>query len=95
MAGPGGVLSFELESGAHAEAAVNRLRVFRKATSLGGIESLAEWRRSVNPKAPEGLVRLSVGLEALADLIADLERALAAWADRVGSRPSIAATRVG
>ena len=76
MSRPGGVLSFEVESGERALAVVDQLRLFRKATSLGGVESLAEWRRSVNPAAPEGLIRLSVGLEAAADLIADLEGAL-------------------
>jgi cystathionine gamma-synthase len=77
MRGYGGVLSFEVESGERAAGVVDRLRLFRTATSLGGVESLAEWRRSVNPDAPEGLIRLSVGLEAPTDLIADLDRALA------------------
>lgn len=72
----GGVLSFEVEGGEKAQSIVNRLRLFRTATSLGGVESLAEWRRSVNPAAPEGLIRLSVGLEAPVDLIADLGQAL-------------------
>ncbi len=72
----GGVLSFELEDGARAAAVVDRLSVFRRATSLGGVESLAEHRLSVNPDAPPGLVRLSIGLEPVATLIADLEAAL-------------------
>ncbi|HSF86750.1 MAG TPA: PLP-dependent transferase [Acidimicrobiia bacterium] len=76
MSRSGGVLSFELESGDRARAVVDALRLFRKATSLGGVESLAEWRRSVNPAAPEGLIRLSMGLEAPADLMADLEQAV-------------------
>lgn len=76
MRSGGGVLSFEVEDGARARQIVAALALFRTATSLGGVESLAEWRRSVNPAAPEGLVRLSVGLESPADLIADLERAL-------------------
>lgn len=76
MHGYGGVLSFEVEDGERAVSIVNRLRLFRTATSLGGVESLAEWRRSVNPDAPEGLIRLSAGLEAAADLIADLDQAL-------------------
>ncbi len=77
MVSGGGIVSFEVGDGAHAEQVVARLRLFRTATSLGGVESLAEWRRSVNPDAPEGLIRLSVGLEAPEDLIADLEHALA------------------
>ncbi len=76
MSGFGGVLSFEVESAGAAEATVDRLRLFRKATSLGGVESLVEWRRSVDDSAPEGLIRLSIGLEAEADLISDLAEAL-------------------
>ncbi len=81
MAAGGGVLSFEMSSGRRAEAVVDRVRVFRRATSLGGVESLAEWRRSVNPQAPEGLIRLSIGLEAPADLVADLDQAMATGVD--------------
>ena len=55
-----------------------RLELFRNATSLGGVESLAEQRRRSDPAAPPGLIRLSIGLEAPADLIADLEGALPA-----------------
>ncbi|HKQ95829.1 MAG TPA: PLP-dependent transferase, partial [Aestuariivirgaceae bacterium] len=54
---------------------------FLPATSLGGVESLAEHRRSVEgPESivPPNLLRLSVGIEAADDLIADLEQALAA-----------------
>ncbi len=76
MRGFGGVLSFEMENGGEASAIVERLRLFRTATSLGGVESLAEWRRSVDHEAPEGLIRLSIGIEAHQDLIADLEHAL-------------------
>jgi cystathionine gamma-synthase len=76
MTAGGGVLSFALEDGVTASAAVAGLAMFRNATSLGGVESLAEWRRSVDPDAPEGLIRLSIGLEAPTDLIADLDRVL-------------------
>lgn len=76
MSAFGGVLSIELESDERARSMVQRLRLFRVATSLGGVESLAEWRRSVNPNAPEGLVRLSIGIEAPDDLLADLDQAL-------------------
>jgi cystathionine beta-lyase/cystathionine gamma-synthase len=54
-------------------AVVARSRHVRAASS---VESLAEWRRSVDPDAPEGLIRLSIGLEAPTDLIADLDRVL-------------------
>ena len=57
----------------------NSLQVWRRATSLGGVESLVEHRASVEPATsptPKNLLRLSVGLEAAADLIADLEQAL-------------------
>lgn len=76
MRGPGGVLSIELADEASARALPGRLRLFSDATSLGGVESLIEWRRRADPTAPEALLRLSIGLEAPADLIADLERGL-------------------
>ena len=56
-----------------------RLRVFVRATSLGGVESLVEHRASVegpHSQVPTNLVRLSIGIEDPADLIADLDRAL-------------------
>jgi cystathionine gamma-synthase len=76
MRGPGPVLAIELADPAAAQALPGRLRLFRDATSLGGVESLAEWRRRHDPHAPETLVRISVGLEDVDDLIADLEQAL-------------------
>jgi cystathionine gamma-synthase len=76
MRGPGGVLSIELADAQAAQALPGRLRLFRDATSLGGVESLIEWRRRHDPAAPEGLVRISCGLEAPEDLIADLARGL-------------------
>ena len=72
----GAIVSFELEGFDAADAVVRRLELFRMATSLGGVESLAEHRAIVDDRAPEGLVRLSIGLEAPADLITDLEQAL-------------------
>lgn len=76
----GGMLSFEVAGGE--QASINttaHLRLFRRATSLGGTESLVEHRASIEPPdtpTPRGLLRLSVGLEAVDDLIADLDRAL-------------------
>lgn len=72
----GGILSLELDSYEAASRLMQHLRLFAVATSLGGVESLAEHRRTVDPGAPEGLIRLSVGLEAADDLIADLMKAL-------------------
>ena len=78
--GFGGVLSILVDGDAAAARAVaTRTRVFVPATSLGGVESLIEHRASVegpnSPVAPN-LVRLSVGIEDVADLIADLDQAL-------------------
>ena len=78
MRGPGPILSIELASEEGARALPGRLVLFRDATSLGGVESLVEWRRKHDPEAPPALLRLSVGLEDPADLIADLERGLGA-----------------
>ena len=77
----GGMLSFEVR-GARAEAfaVTNALKVILRATSLGGTHSLIEHRASIEGKttrAPEGLLRLSVGLEDAGDLIQDLDQALA------------------
>lgn len=62
-----------------ARAVKGRLKLFRRATSLGGVESLVEHRKSVEgptSQAPADLLRLSVGIEALQDLQDDLQRAL-------------------
>jgi cystathionine gamma-synthase len=80
--GFGGMLSIRLAGGAgHAQAVLGEVRVFKRATSLGGVESLIEHRRdSEGPSSPvpDDLLRLSIGIEAPADLIADLETALKA-----------------
>jgi cystathionine gamma-synthase len=76
MAGPGPILAFELASEAAARAFPRRLRLIREATSLGGVESLVDYRRRHDPEAAPGLLRLSVGLEEFEDLAADLEGAL-------------------
>jgi cystathionine gamma-synthase len=78
---PGAMLSFEVAGGREAAAAaIGRLTLITRATSLGGTESLIEHRILVEPpdtKTPAGLLRLSVGLEHPDDLIADLQGALA------------------
>jgi len=80
MSAAGGMLSFVVPGGrARAFDVAARLRLFTRATSLGGPESLVEHRASVEgaaSRAPEGLLRLSIGLEHPDDLIADLRQAL-------------------
>jgi len=77
----GGMLSFEVRGErAQAFAVANALKVILRATSLGGTHSLIEHRASIEGKttrAPESLLRLSVGLEDSSDLIQDLDQALA------------------
>lgn len=80
MHGYGGVVSFEVAGGAPAaDAVVAGLRLIVPATSLGGVETLIERRArwSGEDEVPPGLLRMSVGLEAVEDLWADLRRALA------------------
>ncbi|HEX9399395.1 MAG TPA: PLP-dependent aspartate aminotransferase family protein [Anaeromyxobacter sp.] len=72
MRGPGPMLSIELATEAAARELPKRLTLFRHATSLGGVESLIEWRRRVDAEAPPTLLRISVGLEDAGDLAADL-----------------------
>ena len=90
QSGFGGMLSFELKGGADAARRfLEGLQLFSLAESLGGVESLACHPATMThvPLGPEGrkaagigdgLVRLSVGIEATADLLADVERALGA-----------------
>ncbi|KXS09826.1 cystathionine gamma-synthase [Gonapodya prolifera JEL478] len=59
----------------YARLAVLKMRLFANATSLGGVESLAEWRHAVDPNTIPELVRLSVGLEEFEDLQEDLRSA--------------------
>ena len=76
----GGMLSFEAKGGR--DAAMNvaaKTKIFIRATSLGGVESLIEHRASIEgpgTTSPEGLLRLSIGLENADDLIEDLDQAL-------------------
>lgn len=78
--GFGGMLSFCVAGGEKAALdMVKRCEVFIRATSLGGVESLVEHRYSIEgPESPipKNLVRISVGAEAVEDLIEDLEHAL-------------------
>jgi cystathionine gamma-synthase len=78
--GFGGMLSIRVRGGeAAAIATAAGLRLWKRATSLGGVESLVEHRASVEgagSPVPPDLLRLSVGIEDEGDLIADLEAAL-------------------
>jgi cystathionine gamma-synthase len=80
--GFGGMLSIRVKDGeAAAIATAARVRLWKRATSLGGVESLIEHRASVegaDSPCPPDLLRLSVGIEDPADLIADLSMALGA-----------------
>jgi cystathionine gamma-synthase len=80
--GFGGMLSIRVRGGEQAAIATAAgVALWKRATSLGGVESLVEHRASVegaNTPVPADLLRLSVGIEEAGDLIADLERALAA-----------------
>ncbi|MEL6373824.1 MAG: PLP-dependent aspartate aminotransferase family protein [Pseudomonadota bacterium] len=78
--GFGGMLSLRFAGGAAAAMRVAAgVKVWKRATSLGGIESLIEHRASIegpSTPVPDDLLRLSVGIEDADDLIADLERAI-------------------
>ena len=87
MSGFGGMVSFDLEDVALARRVVERVRIFQLAESLGGVESLighpaSMTHASVPPELrdrmglTDSLVRLSVGIEDVDDLIADLEQAM-------------------
>lgn len=79
--GFGGMLSLRVRGGEQAALKVaRRCRTFIRATSLGGVESLIEHRYTIEGATspiPKDLLRLSIGIESPADLIADLEQALA------------------
>jgi cystathionine gamma-synthase len=78
--GFGAMLSLRIAGGeTAAKSFTARLAVFKRATSLGSVESLADHRASVdgpNTMCPPDLVRLSIGIEDADDLIADIEQAL-------------------
>ena len=89
MSGFGGMISFEVKGGLEpARRVVERTRLFTLAESLGGVESLIELPAAMTHASipvemrrahgvADGLVRISVGIEDVADLISDLDRALA------------------
>jgi len=76
----GGMLSLEVKGGRDAAMKVSTsTKIFTRATSLGGVESLIEHRASIEgpgTQSPQGLLRLSIGLENADDLMEDLDQAL-------------------
>jgi cystathionine gamma-synthase len=81
MSLPGGMLSCQVKGGREKALQVAaRVKVFTRATSLGGVESFIEHRASIEPPGsltPPNLLRVSIGLENADDLIEDFEQALA------------------
>ena len=105
---PGGMIAFELKGGlATGTRFMNALQLFSRAVSLGDAESLAQHPASMTHSTyspeervehgiSEGLVRLSVGLEDVADLLADIAQALDACAEPAATRPALEAIpRIG
>jgi cystathionine gamma-synthase len=84
----GAIISLELHGGAEAaDAVADATRLWVHATSLGGVESTLERRRrwpEESPQVPEGLLRLSVGIEDVEDLWTDLAAALDSLAAPTG-----------
>jgi cystathionine gamma-synthase len=84
MSGFGGMLSFRLETAAQARKFVESTQVFTLAESLGGVESLVNYPcemthasvRGTELEVPDTIVRLSVGIESVDDLMADVAQAL-------------------
>ncbi|QYS94846.1 hypothetical protein H0G86_002167 [Trichoderma simmonsii] len=72
------VFSITLKDANLAKRLPSKLRLFQHATSLGGVESLIEWRAMTNTSIDQRLVRLSIGVEALEDLTWDLQQGLEA-----------------
>jgi methionine-gamma-lyase len=87
MRGAGGMIAFDVGSLGAAHRLVNNLQLCTLATSLGGVETIIQPAASMtyaaisrearlNAGIPDGLLRLSVGIEEAGDIIADLENAL-------------------
>jgi cystathionine gamma-synthase len=76
----GGMLSFESKGGYDAAMSIAaKTKIFIRATSLGGVESLIEHRASIEgpgTTSPEDLLRISIGLENADDLVEDLDQAM-------------------
>ncbi|KAI9839784.1 MAG: hypothetical protein M1837_002023 [Sclerophora amabilis] len=81
--GGGPVFAILLKSEAFAKRLPSRLALFHHATSLGGVESLIEWRKMSDPKTDPRLVRVSVGVERYEDLRDDFLQAFRSLAEEV------------
>lgn len=84
--GFGPVFSILLDTEEHARRLPSRLHLFHHATSLGGVESLVEWRAMTDPRVDRRLLRISVGVEAWEDLRADLLQGFQALVDEDGAK---------
>jgi len=86
--GYGGMISFEMKSEAMSMAVAGAVSIIKRATSLGGTETLVEHRASIEPEdgrvSPDGLLRVSVGLENANDLKRDLGHAIKIAKEVVG-----------
>ncbi|KAF7549692.1 hypothetical protein G7046_g8264 [Stylonectria norvegica] len=76
--GYGPVFSIYLRDPETAKRLPSKLRLFHHATSLGGVESLIEWRAMTDPNVDKRLLRVSIGVEGFEDLKADLLQGLEA-----------------
>jgi len=76
MIGPPACFAFELKTMEAAATLPSKLKLFLNATSLGGVESLIDYRYAYDDNISPKLLRVSVGLESAKDLIADLAQAL-------------------
>lgn len=87
LSGFGAIITLDTGSQQAADAVLDQLRIWTPATSLGGVESLAERRRrhiTEPASVPDGQIRLSVGIEDAEDLYQDLDQALRSAARRTG-----------
>ena len=84
--GYGPVFSLYLSDGEVAKRLPNKLRLFHHATSLGGVESLIEWRAMTDPNVDKRLLRVSIGVEGLEDLKQDLLQGLEALRKEKGGQ---------
>jgi len=71
----GAMLSIELKDPIQAQKLPQKFKLFKDATSLGGVESLVDWRYRWDQAVSNRLIRVSIGLEALEDLKADFTQA--------------------
>ncbi len=75
--GFGSLLSIQVKGGKSAALdAVGKMKLFKRATSLGGVESLVEHRHTIENTVPENLIRLSLGIENSTELMNDVDNAL-------------------